>query len=338
MTWVEYTLFYFVFAILILSSIKIAKSKNAVISLNESYVIKGIAINFIVIAHWVQLYIQNGGSDKIVQPFMKMGVFAVAVFFCLSGYGLSKKENVEKYWYKKLTKLIIPYIILNLIFNCIIRGIGGLFTISFFEYLGILKPFWFIAVLIIDYFFWWINFKLVKKKNYRIVLLFVELIILLLVLLILGKPTYWYNSNIAFGVGVLIGTYECELKRLFNTKWLITFIMTLVLFLISAIVKKKFYFIPEFIISNIMLAIFCFAIFLIMDKFRLDSKIISVIGKRSMYIYIIHIFILDMFGKKMYMNMPLDTVIFFVGIYIVTFISYFVLNDIFGRLIKNGQK
>ena len=40
MTWVEYTLFYFVFAILILSSIKIAKSKNAVISLNESYVIK----------------------------------------------------------------------------------------------------------------------------------------------------------------------------------------------------------------------------------------------------------------------------------------------------------
>ena len=125
MTWVEYTLFYFVFAILILSSIKIAKSKNAVISLNESYVIKGIAINFIVIAHWVQLYIQNGGSDKIVQPFMKMGVFAVAVFFCLSGYGLSKKENVEKYWYKKLTKLIIPYIILNLIFNCIIRGIGG---------------------------------------------------------------------------------------------------------------------------------------------------------------------------------------------------------------------
>ncbi len=114
--------------------------------------------------------------------------------------------------------------------------------------------------------------------------------------------------------------------------------MTLVLFLISAIVKKKFYFIPEFIISNIMLAIFCFAIFLIMDKFRLDSKIISVIGKRSMYIYIIHIFILDMFRKKMYMNMPLDTVIFFVGIYIVTFISYFVLNDIFGRLIKNGQK
>ena len=73
-------------------------------------------------------------------------------------------------------------------------------------------------------------------------------------------------------------------------------------------------------------------------KFRLDSKIISVIGKRSMYIYIIHIFILDMFRKKMYMNMPLDTVIFFVGIYIVTFISYFVLNDIFGRLIKNGQK
>ena len=39
-----------------------------------------------------------------------------------------------------------------------------------------------------------------------------------------------------------------------------------------------------------------------------------------MYIYIIHIFILDMFRKKMYMNMPLDTVIFFVGIYIVTFI------------------
>lgn len=71
MTWVEYTLFYVIFAILILSSIKIAKSKNAVISLNESYVIKGIAINFIVIAHWVQLYIQNGGSDKIVQPFMK---------------------------------------------------------------------------------------------------------------------------------------------------------------------------------------------------------------------------------------------------------------------------
>ena len=96
MTWVEYTLFYFVFAILILSSIKIAKSKNAVISLNESYVIKGIAINFIVIAHWVQLYIQNGGSDKIVQPFMKMGVFAVAVFFCLSGYGLSKKDIVNK--------------------------------------------------------------------------------------------------------------------------------------------------------------------------------------------------------------------------------------------------
>ena len=108
MTWVEYTLFYFVFAILILSSIKIAKSKNAVISLNESY-----AINFIVIAHWVQLYIQNGGSDKIVQPFMKMGVFAVAVFFCLSGYGLSKKENVEKYWYKKLTKLIINKNVIN---------------------------------------------------------------------------------------------------------------------------------------------------------------------------------------------------------------------------------
>lgn len=339
MTIVEYILFYVVVGCLVLFSIRVQQNKQEVISLEESYVIKGISMIFIVIAHWVQIFQQSGGSDGIITPLVKTGVFGVALFFFLSGYGLEKKQSIQFFWKKKLINLFIPYIVLSFVFNIIIYGVQNPFDIiTFLTYLGLRNPLWFLAVLLMDYFFWWIDFKYIHKNKNRMIVLFVQIFIASMILKYLGLPEYWYSSNFTFMMGCFLGVKNNKVQNcikrhggIFN---ICTFMMLIICLVCNELVLTA---VPE-IGKNIVLCAFCLCVYGILTMVNLQSKVLVTIGKNTLYIYVVHSYILKIFKLNGNIGYPLSTIVYLGLIFIGVIISSLVFKFIDRKILQYGKR
>lgn len=238
-----------------------------VINRKDTNVLKGIAIIFVILGH---LGILKYGT-------WEGGLYGVAIFLVLSGYGIQKSyenQGLNKYWLKKFEKIYLPYIILI--------GIEILVDISIFhkEYSwkdivscvlckgdAVDGTLWYIFYLFLFYFAFW--FICLKKIKYCSVFLLIAGIVYatLYVCGIYRAPVVTAIYFPFFSLGSFLATKEIKISKE-NGQVILTFGL-------------------------------CAAVLLIyMSKLFKNKTVVSILGMLSVYPFIMFIFILVYLESK----------------------------------------
>lgn len=270
-------------AILFLFLLRVKLSFNDMgVTFETTNTLKALACVFVVIHHSSKLLSDDNFLINIYK--IHVGYIAVAIFFYLSGYGLvksyqNKKCNFNSFIRRRLSKVYLPFLIVNLIsvlFAIYILSINVDFFL-FVEYvigLKLLDPvLWYINVALVFYLFFYLSshFKIKSFWVFTFILAFV------IFMHYLDFPEYTYISSLAFFFGVFFAEYS-GLK----TKYAMLFLCVLgtcisrFLFKMDALV----------LLMNTSLVIVSLDLFLY--KYSLSLNKISWLALISYEIYLVH--------------------------------------------------
>lgn len=136
-----------------------------------SLFLKGIAMLAVILSHYGQYFLEGSFLNQL-------GAIGCAIFFFVSGYGLSFKINENaSYYLKKIISLYCTFLVANTFFIIfeLINGIDYSFIKLILSMIGYNHVFvcdWFLFVLI--YFYTALMFcKILKINNYSLICLFV---------------------------------------------------------------------------------------------------------------------------------------------------------------------
>lgn len=189
------------------------------ISKQHTKVLKGFAILTVIFSHagdrgllFNTPILQN---QSIEYFFLTIGM---NIFLFLSGYGLYKsfeKNGLKNYWYKKITKVMIPYWFVQIgwfIYQIILRkkqynaflvitSIIGIAPNNVFD-----STMWYISNIIFWYIVFYLIFRLVKNTKYAVMLQFGIAVVIILFGCEIWQ--YGYQYQLAFSVGILCAVIE----------------------------------------------------------------------------------------------------------------------------------
>lgn len=226
------------------------------LSIKQTTQLKAIAILFVILGHL-----------KIIN---NAGTWGVSLFLILSGYGLVlsfNKNGLYNFFKKKISKILVPYSLITIIWIIIDTFIGIKYKILdvFTSILGINfeavvdGTMWYIPYILIWYMVFYLIFKLVENKWIRLVALFTFSLILYIV------ANKIFDANVGssfyvfqFPIGVLLGELK-EYENNVNLKVinLIVLLISIGTFIISfnKVDKLIFNFICFNSVSFILLAL-----------------------------------------------------------------------------------
>ena len=304
-----------------------------VLTKDDSAAMRGIAAMFVVLAHYLY-YLKEQGLNRLgpAQLMEWCGGLGVCVFFFASGYGLwmsyRNKDIDRTYLYNRFKNLVPAVIILRLIFG-LTSGISNNGALYFLLYIINLKePLWFVSEIILVYIIFYIAMKISKKHCIKLVSFM--LVIMSIIFYLLGFEARWYNANLVFTAGMLTARYRQPLLNFLKKLYFLKLVGMLIVFGICAVGFSAF---KGDIWANVLKlfagAIFSICIFCVLMKLRIHSKLLLIIGRSSLQIYIIHLGVRDIckaaFGKKHLLSQFIGGIITSV---IITIIYYYIESNI----------
>ncbi len=287
------------------------KKTYKILSDNRTFLM-GIAMLSIIIFHFTQDQFRHGGITFGFFSIYKnyIGSVGVDIFLMLSAFGLyySMKKNNDKFmfYYKRYTKVLIPYLLVAIPFFtwlCIYKKLPFLMffkEISFYELLRHNHIwYWFIFFICLCYLIFPLLFKFIdKSKSIKVVIgkiLLLSLLVTLFSILIYNTKVFVaYNIMLLrffpFFIGLLLGYFSYHKKKF----KIIDFII-----IILGLVGIVFISSNNLIIQRYALFIFnCSIYFIIVFLVELLNKnkmfihfknIIEWFGKYSLEIYLLHV-------------------------------------------------
>lgn len=123
------------------------------LGLSDTAILKGIAIMMVVIGH-------IGQAIPGLRIFTPLGAMGVGVFLLCSGYGIEKsfeKNKRQKYWYKRIVNVWLPYAIIELLALPIHLEMGWQAILKDFTLIQPLHPFgWYMRFLFVWYILYYV--------------------------------------------------------------------------------------------------------------------------------------------------------------------------------------
>ena len=312
--------------------------------------VKGVAILAVIVIHIV--FFLKAFEDKFSLSFLKwlehinrLARFAIPVFFISSGALLTLKDlkinTLKKFYLAKFQRIVIPYIFFSSFATCLYSPGGNYFLKAIRDIFtgGALVTFWFMPVLFQLYFsfpvFWYLF--VVKRVKPHIILLFSFLSSLGFYFLSTEFTEFellFRTFSLYFGHFLFFFVLGMVLKPLLfleNREWLkkiylpLWSVFVIALYLgISAVNPLETYYNYRYIYGpTIFLALFYFYPFL--SRFKI-SKFIEKIGRHSLYLYLIHFFVLSFLIRLiLFLNLfYINPFLLFLGLFFFGFlISYF---------------
>lgn len=264
------------------------------LGLKNTLSIKGVSSIIIVIHHVTQ----RMESPGILFLFRRSGYLAVSLFLFYSGYGLmksynSKNDYLQGFWTKRMSKLVIPFILSNIIFILIDLAQGNRFSIYeiLIYTLGIklidgVK--WYVIAIIILYISFYISFKYLDK-NKAIINVFFMITMYIIACKLIGKGEWWYNTIYNFGVGIIVAQYYESLLSIISKNYIKLLISIFLMFLLT------FRFNSNILINFLSSILFILLCICILAKVEIGNKITYQLGTISYEIYLMHMLILNIF-------------------------------------------
>ena len=187
------------------------KLKSRSLDKKSSTCLRGIAMILILFHHLSQ-------NICTLRIFSHIGFLCTAIFFTLSGYGLMRslktKENyLKNFLTHRLSKLLIPYLLSNLILIIFEIMHGKQFSIFgiFCCITGIIlidSYKWFVILILLEYLIFFFVFKNIKNEKFAILTITCINILFILILYQKNVADYWYNSILCFSIGIFFAKYE----------------------------------------------------------------------------------------------------------------------------------
>lgn len=322
--------------IIVLVSVKKIDNENEVYSINQNLPIRGILVVFVVLNH-------------LYENAYMLGNIAVSLFFCFSGYGLmkgytNKKDYFNGYIIKKVKNILIPYFLFNIVYIIwSILVLNNKYTIlqllkSFFT-ASIMPVGWYIIIAFVLYLIFYFVYKYLKIKDYKKIIVICLLEILLMIIIyILGFGSWWYCSIFAFPLGILMALKDdkVSVKKYVTNKYI--FVLSLLILFFTYIyafynnLNDGLIFLIIKFFHSILVCIIYFNLF---KKYEIENERLSLIGKNSLIIYMIHPLI---YRVMIYFNFIINiNILNFMFILIVSLLSSLILDLAIKVLFEGGK-
>ena len=304
------------------------KSNKLVFDKQDTYSLRGLCIILIIFHHLYQNTYYHYGvpyPHLAIIVLDSIGYLSTAVFFLLSGYGLSFSINKNgisyRYVLTHLLKLLLPFVFIWLIDTiCQIFTDGDQFN-QVFNLLTLSisrNNYWFLKIIFVLYVTVFLVHKYIKKTTGGI--LFLTLCYIIIMSLVLKENTYWWNSVICFPLGMLC--QQCAIMRQCPRKIVLWCSLFLVGFVLSVIAQEYISdssaALPIKVVSMCTCAVsFSFIAIYSVSRINIRNPLTNYAGKHSLPIYLFHIFFVNFYPSNIfvYVFMVLSATVVFVYIY-----------------------
>ncbi|MCM1140009.1 MAG: acyltransferase family protein [Muribaculum sp.] len=259
--------------------------------------IKGI-LAILIITHHVSFRYLN---HPIIGQFNCFGTIVVAIFFFLSGYGLTKSLSnkgigyIDNFLPQRLQKLLPSFMLATILW--ILYELSSNKDLDWFATRMIngnppLPTSWFVLAIIYFYFAFYISCKFGKSILWQNMLMaFMTLSYCFIIRGIFHWGGWWINAAFAFNVGMLISSYECNiLIRLIKIRdaYIIAILSLALISMVTLYLSLSF-------VYNLTICVLVWLILAISDNF--NYSIFHFLGKYSYEIYLVQGAIIAVMGR-----------------------------------------
>lgn len=298
------------------------------LSIEQTNWLRGFAIVMVVYSHYYPVLGLTYGYGPI-SHILGFGFIGVAIFLFLSGYAimiskLRKPDYLNHFIPKRMLRLYIPFLISYIVFVIIMYCTGvrlslnNILDIPFMSLPGVLN--WYLKVQLVLYIVFYLLALFIKDNKRLTVSLLALCFVFMLIGYICQLENYWYQSSFLFPVGMLFAIYKEKLFNIVNRKYILSFCISVLFFMIS--------FIPYYLYGGVIFeTIFILGttqfLLCVCIKTSGNSKIISYLGTISLELYLAHLVVLNAVRDKL--NYEEN---------ILTFIIYLAVSILFAILVN----
>ena len=300
-----------------------------------------------IIFHHVSQWVTSGDEFS---NFSYMGTYIVSIFFFLSAYGLysqneNKKNYLDNFLVKRLSKILVPFFSISLIYMFYRFVNGQLMDFNFFINLflkgsTIIYKGWFVDIIILMYVFFYISFKFFQNKFLSIVLNTIFIIGYICLAIKLGYSVWWYNSALAFVIGLIWAKNQNKIDRFLDRYYFIAIILVTVLLFFS----HKYNILLKYIhledsysyalaanLDNIIFTIYFIIVFL--KKINFSNMSLILLGSISFELYMIHGLVISIL-EKIFVSSRVNDVLFTFFVLMISLILAWIINKLVNRFIQ----
>ena len=279
--------------------------------------------------------------------FSYMGTYIVSIFFFLSAYGLyvqneSKENYLDNFLEKRLSKIMVPFFIISLIYMFARFVNGQLMDLNFFINLfkkgsTIIYNGWFVDIIILMYVFFYISFKFFQNKLLSIVLNTIFIICYICLAIKLGYSFWWYNSALPFIIGLIWAKNQNKIDRFLDRYYFIAIILVTVLLFFS----HKYNILLKYVhledsysyalaanLDNIIFTIYFIMVFL--KKINFSNVYLTLIGRISFELYMIHGLVISIL-EKIFVSSRVNDVLFTFFVLLISLVLAWIINKLVNR-------
>lgn len=279
--------------------IKNRKCEEHLLSRNDSCALRGISAWFVMAAHFTSFASEDmtgcAWYDNVANAVIEqLGGIGVLIFFFVSGYGIymayGGKKADNTYIRKRLKSVYLPYVIIKSVFLIVYYALGIYNEFSVKSIISIiLVEDWFVHVIVLQYIIFYVISRFLERKYMIYYSLFAD-IILSIFFACEGRNIKWFNALWLFTAGMCVAMYEKNIVKFLNKKTLFKIFMFMACFISMGIVFTSY---KGLMWANIFKpvagAFICLAICGIYRMAAVNSDVIVWSGKRSLYLYIVHL-------------------------------------------------
>lgn len=298
---------------------------------NSLFVAKAFAILSVVCAH------MGFTNEYFVAEAIRncLGQIGVAIFFIISGFFYKRTEcDTKKYWSKKLKTFFIPWILfaigtfaLSILLNKSLEG----FPLSFVKYfLGIGSLYWYMSISFVMF----VIFKYITKRWQLVFCIVISVVSVYLTAYHVIPQHQYFNQYINlfnwigfFALGILLRT-ENLLEKLINTKSFIISLIIVVASISVAVLRGNE--VKAYVdVTSLFTEVFGFVLILNLSDWLANNKLLIDIGKKSFFIYLMHIQVAGIVTTRL----PYNAVFFILRPFIALAVCY-IVSVVFKYLLK----
>jgi len=300
-----------------------------------------------IIFHHISPLVKTGEEFS---NFSYMGTYIVSIFFFLSAYGLyvqneSRENYLDNFLVKRLSKIIVPFFIISLIYMFYRFVNGQLIDLNFFINLfkqgsTIIYNGWFVDIIILMYIFFYLSFKFFQNKFLSIILNTIFIICYICLAIKLGYNFWWYNSVLAFAIGLIWAKNQNKIDRFLEKYYFIVIVLVTVLLFVShrydillkyLHIEDSYSYALAANLDNIIFTIYFIIVFL--KKINFSNVYLNLIGRISFELYMIHGLVISMLAK-IFVSSRVNDVLFTLFVLIISLILAWIVNKIDKRIIQ----
>ncbi len=315
---------------------------------------RGLAAVMVVLSHygeWISILTSlEGNAETFRFALTKLGVYGVDIFFLFSGYAMVKSYG-KSHWdgkmswqfiWKRIKNVFIPYLIIVGIIELLSEGLTSIhdFWIFIIGY-----NYWYMCVLFIFYIGFIVIYAVIRVKAIRVIAFSLFTYALSYKLYQLDMFPFWYVSNIAFAIGIIVGEYEKAAKEIIDKVWLpMTVLLTIGMVFVTRWGltggvnlggNPEDY---QIWIKIGATVVWTLLILILASKCRIKEKIFVFLGRNSLYIYLTHVYVFMRCINNLTCDMSMRFIISPICIIAVSFLCSLIISGMWKLIAVLSQK